>query len=78
MRKVKWCNVWNWSQEEGGVTRVHLTKSEGLSGTTLCGRAFPSRKGHPTAAHYCKACLRGTGLTLIQLRALDSVPSADE
>jgi hypothetical protein len=78
MRKVKWRNVWNWSQEEGGTTRLHLTISEGLSGTTLCGREFPRQKGYPTAVRICKSCARMSGLTPEQIRAFESVPSAEE
>jgi hypothetical protein len=78
MRTVKWKNLWNWSSEEGGTTRLHLTNDEGLSGTTLCGREFPRRKGYPTAVHYCKACIKKSKLTSEQLRALESVPSAEE
>jgi hypothetical protein len=78
MRTVKWRNIWNWTSEEGGTTRLHLTNSEGLSGSTLCGREFPRRKGYPTAVRYCKACVKKSKLTYEQIRALDSVPSAEE
>jgi hypothetical protein len=78
MRTVKWKNLWNWSSEEGGTTRLHLTEGEGLSGTTLCGRKFPRHKGYPTAVHYCKACVKKSKFTSEQLRTLESVPSAEE
>lgn len=78
MRLVKWKNLWNWTSEEGGTTRLHLTSSEGLSGTTLCGREFPRCKGYPTAVRYCKVCVKKSKLTYEQLRAFEHVPSAEE
>jgi hypothetical protein len=78
MRLVKWKNLWNWSREEGGTTRLHLTESEGLTGTTLCGRTFPRSKGYPTAVRYCKACVRKSKFSAEQLRSLELVPSAEE
>lgn len=76
MRTVKWKNLWNWTSEEGGTTRLHLTNDEGLAGKTLCGREYPSAKGYPTAARYCKMCVKKSKLTYDQIRTLDSVPSA--
>ena len=78
MKTVKWRNVWNWTSEEGGTTRLHLTTSEGLEGTTLCGREFPRRKGYPTAVRYCKACVKKSELTNEQILTLEEVPSADD
>lgn len=78
MRKVKWCNVWNWTQEEGGTTRLHLTNDGGLEGKTLCGRTYPRCKGYPVAVRYCKTCVKKSKLTYDQIFALDLVPSATE
>ncbi len=78
MRLVAWKNLWNWTQEEGGTTRLHLTEAEGLAGKTLCGREFPRRKGFPFSTRYCKVCVRKSKLKLAQLRALEYVPSADD
>ncbi len=75
MRLVAWKNLWNWSCEEGGTTRLHLTNDEGLAGKTLCGREYPRAKGYPTAVRYCKTCVRKSSLTAAQLNALDEVPS---
>jgi len=77
MRTVKWKNLWNWTIEEGGTTRLHMTNSDGLSGTTLCGREFPRTKGYPTAVRYCKTCVKKSKLTYDQIRMLESVPSAE-
>lgn len=77
MRTVKWRNVWNWTGEEGGTTRLHLTDSEGVAGTTLCGRDFPHAKGYPTAVRYCKTCVKRSKLTYEQIRVLESVPSSE-
>lgn len=73
MRTVKWRNVWNWTGEEGGTTRLHLTADDGLSGKTLCGRDYPRRKGYPTAVHYCKTCVKKSGRSSIELAALECV-----
>lgn len=78
MRLVKWRNVWNWTGEEGGTTRLHLTNDEGLAGKTLCGREFPRRKGYPTAVRHCKTCLKNAKLSPAQVRTLEYVPSAEE
>lgn len=75
MRTVKWKNLWNYTQEEGGTTRLHLTSSEGLTGKTLCGREYPRNKGYPTAVRYCKTCVKKSKLTFEQVRALEQVPS---
>lgn len=56
LRLVIWQNVWNWTLEESGTTRIHVTSSAGLSGKTLCGRPFPAAKGYPVAVRYCKRC----------------------
>jgi len=77
MRTVKWKNLWNWTSEEGGTTRLHLTTSVGASGTTLCGREFPRAKGYPTAVRYCKSCVKKSKLTYDQIRTLESVPSVE-
>ncbi len=78
MRLVKWRNVWNWTGEEGGTTRLHLTNDDGLAGKTLCGRAFPRAKGYPFSPRYCKVCVRKARLTGSELRSLEYVPSAEE
>lgn len=57
LRLVIWQNVWNWTLEESGTTRIHITSSAGLSGKTLCGRPFPAAKGYPVAVRYCKRCV---------------------
>ena len=77
-RSVKWRNLWNWTSEEGGTTRMHLTGSEGLSGTTLCGREFPDSKGYPTAVRYCKTCVKKSKMTVEQIKELEYVPSSAE
>ena len=76
MRLVKWKNLWNYMSEEGGTTRLHLTESDTLTGTTLCGREYPRCKGYPTAVHYCKVCVKKSKLTSDQLRGLEYVPNA--
>jgi len=78
MRLVKWRNVWNWTSEEGGTSRLHITNSEALSGTTLCGREFPRRKGYPTAVRYCKTCIKKSRLSSDQIKTLDLVPNAED
>jgi hypothetical protein len=75
---VKWRNVWNWTGEEGGTTRLHLTNDSGFTGRTLCGREFPARKGYPTAVRYCKICIRKSGLSFQQIRELEDVPDAED
>jgi hypothetical protein len=76
MRKVKWKNLWNWTGEEGGTTRLHLTDSDELSGKTLCGRKFPRCKGYPSAVRYCKTCVKKSKLTYDQIYALSFVANA--
>ena len=78
MKKVKWRNVWNWSSEEGGTTRLHLTESNELSGSTLCGREYPRRKGYPTAVRYCKTCVKKSSLTYDQIHTLGFIPNTEE
>lgn len=56
LRRVAWQNLWNWTQEESGTTRFHLTDARGQSGKTLCGRSFPVEKGYPVSLRVCKRC----------------------
>jgi hypothetical protein len=58
LRKVAWCNVWNWSDidADGVGTKIHLTASLGELGKTLCGRAFPSAEGCPSPVGFCQRC----------------------
>ena len=75
MKKVAWKNLWNWRAEEGGTTRLHLTESETLAGSTLCGRTFPRNKGYPTAVSYCKQCVKKSGMAVKDIQALGYVDS---
>lgn len=73
LRLVIWQNLWNWTQEESGTTRIHITSMAGLSGKTLCGRPYPATKGYPVAVRFCKRCTNAaqrTGITAEQIRTL--------
>ena len=72
-RLVIWQNLWNWTQEESGTTRIHITSAAGLSGKTLCGRPFPATKGYPVAVRFCKRCVTAAqraGVSKESVRAL--------
>lgn len=60
LRKVMWCaSVSYMAQLHGDYgTTVHLTFESGDAGKTLCGKKFPSDKGHPSANRMCKRCLK--------------------
>lgn len=77
-QKVLWSNVWNWTHTGGIASRVHLTESKGLTGTTLCGKEFPAAKGHPSGYAACKACWKKAGLSAKEWRGLPYVPSTVE
>lgn len=78
LRTVKWKNLWNYTAEEGGTTRLHLTAAEGTTGKTLCGRDYPRNKGFPTAVRYCKTCVKKSHLTYAEINALEDVPSIND
>lgn len=81
LRLVIWQNLWNWTLEEGGTTRIHITSAVGLSGKTLCGRPFPAAKGYPVAVRFCKRCTTAalrTGITKEQIRTLAYVGGMDK
>lgn len=74
-RLVVWCNVRNWSQEEGG-SLIHQTVSEGRSGVTLCGKRFSEFKGKPAWDRRCRRCeLKAARLGLAAPRGF--VPSSE-
>lgn len=61
LRRVQWVN---WREQIQAMDsdrgcHHHLTLAEGLTGKTLCGRAFPAYKGGPSplAGRWCKRCL---------------------
>lgn len=60
LRKVMWASgVSHMAQLHGDYgTTVHLTFETGASGKTLCGKKFPSEKGHPSANRMCKRCMK--------------------
>lgn len=79
MKQVVWSNVWNWTHSGGHGSRVHLTESEGLAGTTLCGKEFPRSKGHPIAVYMCKRCMKKAGMVKgTEATHLPFVTSADD
>lgn len=83
LRTVSWTNIWNRSlasDRDGIGTKPHLTADTGLSGKTLCGRAFPDDKGYPSTwgESFCKRCLNRAykmGFEKGFTRGLSAVPS---
>jgi hypothetical protein len=76
LRLVKWQNIWNWTLEESGTTRIHITAARQRSGKTLCGRPFPVEKGYPVSLRFCKRCLakaKTVGHSIEQVRKFAEV-----
>lgn len=76
LRRVAWQNIWNWTLEESGTTRIHITAAQQRSGKTLCGRPFPVEKGYPVSLRFCKRCLakaKASGYSIEQVRKLTEV-----
>lgn len=76
LHQVVWSNVWNWTHSGGHGSRVHLTKGEGITGVTLCGKPYPRCKGHPIGVYVCKRCLKKAAITIPEMIKLSHIPSA--
>lgn len=66
----------SWSLENGRGSKIHLTEAEGAEGKTLCGKVFPADKGYPYHLGMCKTCLRKSGKSIAEIRAMDIVNEA--
>ncbi len=57
---VQWTNMWNEAAaaHRDVGTLAHLAEGNALTGTTLCGKTYPARKGYPSGlTRYCKRCM---------------------